>query len=203
MTAPDADLRIARQTVTRNALRADFPASERPEVDPVLEAFAGGRLVVLDGDRAEIAHYVVLQAWPRLRGWLAEDQTSVILYGQLAQDAARWNGTGKDPDLLYRGVQLAATGQAKHVWEADPGRFPALSAAEAEFLRGQLTGPWPAAGGRAGPWTGARWRWRSSLLSSWPWSRASAPGRPPGSRTPRPPRNAWRRRAPRCRRPTR
>jgi WD40 repeat protein len=152
MTAPDADLRIARQTVTRSALRAGFPASERPEVDAVLEAFAGGRLVVLDRGRAEIAHDVVLQAWPRLRGWLAEDQTSVILYGQLAQDAARWNGTGKDPDLLYRGVQLAATGQAKRVWEADPGRFPALSAGEAEFLR-------------VSDWAMARSRWRHRALA--------------------------------------
>ena len=152
MTAPDADLRIARQTVTRGDLRAGFPASERPEVDTVLEAFAGGRLVVLDGDRAEIAHDVVLQAWPRLRGWLAEDQTSVILYGQLAQDAARWNGSGKDPALLYRGVQLAATGQAKRVWEADPGRFPALSAGEAEFLR-------------VSDWAMARSRWRRRALA--------------------------------------
>ena len=152
MTAPGADLRIARQTVTRGDLRAGFPAGERPEVDTVLEAFAGGRLVVLDGDRAEIAHDVVLQAWPRLRGWLAEDQTSVILYGQLAQDAARWNGTGKNPELLYRGVQLAATGQAKRVWEADPGRFPALSAGEAEFLR-------------VSDWVMARSRWRRRALA--------------------------------------
>ena len=152
MTAPDADLRIVRQTVSRRDLRAGFPASERPGVDAVLEAFARGRLVVLDGDRAEIAHDVVLQAWPRLRGWLAEDQTSVILYGQLAQDAARWNGTGKDPALLYRGVQLAATGQAKRVWEADPGRFPALSAGEAEFLR-------------VSDWAMARSRWRRRALA--------------------------------------
>ena len=152
MTAPDADLRTARRTVTRGDLRAGFPASERSEVDAVLEAFARGRLVVLDGDRAEIAHDVVLQSWPRLRGWLEEDQTSVILYGQLAQDAARWNGSGKDSALLYRGVQLAATGQAKRVWEADPGRFPALSAGEAEFLR-------------VSDWAMARSRWRRRALA--------------------------------------
>jgi WD40 repeat protein len=152
MTVPDADLRIARRAVTRGDLRAGFPAGERPDVDAALEAFARGRLVVLDGDRAEIAHDVVLQAWPRLRGWLEEDQTSVILYGQLARDAARWNGGGKDSALLYRGVQLAATGQAKRVWEAEPGRFPALSAAEAEFLR-------------VSDWAMARSRWRRRALA--------------------------------------
>ncbi len=135
MTAPDPDLRAARRTVRRADLRAGFPVSKRSEVDGLLEAFARGRLVVLDGDRAEIAHDVVLQAWPRLRGWLEEDQTSVILYDRLADDAARWNADGKDPGLLYRGVQLAAASQARRVWDADPGRFPALSADEAEFLR--------------------------------------------------------------------
>jgi WD40 repeat protein len=138
MTAADPDLRApapVRRTVTRGDLYARFPASERPAVDAVLEALARGRLVVLDEDRAEIAHDVVLQAWPRLRGWLAEDQASVILYGQLAQDAARWNEGGQDPALLYRGIKLAATGQAKRLWEADPGRFPALTATQAEFLR--------------------------------------------------------------------
>ncbi len=135
MTAPDPDLRPVRRTVTRAGLRAGFPAGERPGVDAVLEAFARGRLIVLDGDRAEIAHDIVLRSWPRLRGWLEEDQASVIIYGRLTEDAARWNANGKDSALLYRGVQLAAAGQAVRVRERDPGRFPALSAGEAEFLR--------------------------------------------------------------------
>ncbi len=152
MTAPDPDLRPARRTVTRADLRAAFPASERPGVDAVLEAFARGRLVVLDGDRAEIAHDVVLQAWPRLRGWLEEDQTSVVLYGKLADDAARWNANGKDAALLYRGVELAAAGQAMRVREADPGRFPPLSPAESEFLR-------------VSDWVMARRVWRRRILA--------------------------------------
>ena len=41
------------------------------------------------------------------RCWLEEDQSSLILYGQLAEDTARWRD-GKDPSRLYRGVQLAA-----------------------------------------------------------------------------------------------
>ncbi len=54
--------------------------------------------------------------------------------------------------MLYRGVQLAATGQAKRVWEADPGRFPALSAGEAEFLR-------------VSDWAMTRSRWRRRALA--------------------------------------
>ena len=107
----------------------------------MLGALARGRLVVLGDGTAEIAHDALLQAWPRLRGWLEEDQSSLILYGQLTKDTARWRQDGKDSSRLYRGVQLAAAREAARVWAADPGRYPALTAAEAEFLR---------ASGRAG-----------------------------------------------------
>ena len=76
----------------------------------------------------------------------------MILYGQLAEDTARWRASGDDRALLYRGVQLAATRQAARVWDADPGRYPALSTSEAEFLR---------ASGRAL----ARGRWRRRALA--------------------------------------
>jgi WD40 repeat protein len=150
LTAMGPDRRPVRQVMTRRELRAGRPKSQWPEVDAVLEAFAGHRLLVLDADRAEIAHDVLLQAWPRLRGWLVEDETSMILYGQLAEDTARWRASGDDRALLYRGVQLAATRQAAHVWAADPGRYPALNTGEAEFLR---------ASGRA--MTRGRWRRRA------------------------------------------
>jgi WD40 repeat protein len=135
MTAMGPDRRPVRRPTTTRELRSGRPKSEWPEIDAILEAFAGSRLLVLDADRAEIAHDVLLQAWPRLRNWLAEDETSMILYGQLADDTARWHAGGGDRALLYRGVQLAATRQAARVWAADPGRYPALSPSEAGFLR--------------------------------------------------------------------
>ena len=132
MTAVDRDGRLVRRPLPR--------AGRDGRADAVLGALAQGRLVVLGDDTAEIAHDALLQAWPRLRGWLEEDQSSLILYGQLAEDTARWRD-GKDPSRLYRGVRLAAAREAARVWAADPGRYPALPAAEAEFLR---------ASGRAG-----------------------------------------------------
>ena len=112
----------------------------------MLGAFARSQLVVLGDGTAEIAHDTLLQAWPRLRAWLEEDQSSLILYGQLAEDTIRWRQDGRNSSRLYRGVRLAAAQEAARVWAADPGRYPALNAAEAEFLR---------ASGRAG--TRARW----------------------------------------------
>ena len=150
MTATAPDGRPTRRAATSRELHSGRPKSEWPEVDAVLEAFARGRLLVLDTGRAEIAHDVLLQAWPRLRGWLAEDETSMILYSQLAEDAAQWRSSGGDRTLLYRGVQLTATAQAARVWDADPDRYPALSTSEADFLR---------ASGRA--LTRGRWRRRT------------------------------------------
>jgi WD40 repeat protein len=135
MTAMGPDHRPARRAVTSGDLHAGRPKSQWPEVDAVVEAFAQVRLLVLDAGRAEIAHDVLLDAWPRLRGWLDEDETSMILYGQLAGDTARWQASGHDRTLLYRGVQLAATREATRLWAGDPHRYPALSASEAEFLR--------------------------------------------------------------------
>ena len=151
MTALGPDRR-PRRAVTRADLHAGLPKSQWPQVAAVLEAFARGRLLVLDADRAEIAHDVLLQAWPRLRAWLEEDQTSMILQGRLAEDTARWRADGKNSAALYRDVQLAAARQAVRVWEADPGRYPALTPAQADFLR---------ASGRAAN----RGRWRRRTLA--------------------------------------
>ena len=128
MTAVGHDGRLARRPLSRVG-----PHAGRAEA--VLAALAHGQLVMLGDGTAEIAHDALLQAWPRLRGWLEEDQSSLILYGQLAEDAAQWRRDGRDSSRLYRGVQLAAAQEAARVWAADPGRYPTLPAAEAEFLR--------------------------------------------------------------------
>jgi len=135
MTAAGPDRRPVRRPASRAELRAGRQKNRPAEVDVVLSAFARSRLVVLRAKTAEIAHDVVLQAWPRLRDWLEEDQASLILYGQLAEDTARWHQNRKDSALLYRGIQLAAAQEAARVWAADPGRYPALTMAEADFLR--------------------------------------------------------------------
>ncbi len=135
LTAVGPDGRPARRPVPAGELRAGRRKGQAAEVSAVLGAFAGSRLVRLDADTAELAHDVLLEAWPRLRGWLEEDQSSLILYGQLAEDTARWRQDGKDSSRLYRGIRLAAAREAARVWAADPGRYPPLPAAEAEFLR--------------------------------------------------------------------
>jgi hypothetical protein len=190
MTAAGQDGRPARRRVSLAGLRAGLPKSQRADAGAVLDAFARGRLVMMDADTAELAHDVLLEAWPRLRGWLEEDQSSLILYGQLAQDTARWRQDGRDSARLYRGVQLAAAREAARVWAADPGRYPALPAAETAHGAGGAAGHWPGPWCccSSPPWPGRAWpSGRPAIAPAGSRRRACRcgwPGRAPGSRPP-------------------
>jgi WD40 repeat protein len=130
----DPDGQLARRPVPRVDLCAGRRGATRHAVDNVLEAFAVSRLLVLDGDTVQIAHDVLLRAWPRLRGWLDRDQASWILYTQLQEDAARWAEHGRDFSFLYRGSQLAAVQQAAARWVTEAARYPALTQDQSGFL---------------------------------------------------------------------
>src|SRR5271166_7085084 len=135
MTVASRDGGLARRPVTRDDLYAGLPRAARSDIDAVLDAFAAERLAVLDGDTAQLSHDVLLRAWPRLRGWLEEDQTSWIVHGQLADAAASWHDNHDDPSFLYRGAQLAALQQAVTRWSANSARSPALTGTQRDFLQ--------------------------------------------------------------------
>ncbi len=134
MTVVGRDGRLTRRPVNRADLYGEHPDADRSQIDAVLEAFAAKRLIVLDDGTAQIAHDALLAAWPRLRGWLDGDQASWILHSQLTDDAAAWRNHHDDPSFLYRGTQLAAIRQAAAGWAASPARYPALTAAERNFV---------------------------------------------------------------------
>ncbi|GAA3466007.1 nSTAND1 domain-containing NTPase [Nonomuraea roseola] len=138
MTVVTRDGQLARRRIARAELYDQ--GDHTGDVDAVLEAFAARRLVVLGDVTAEIAHDCLLQAWPRLRGWLQEDQAGQVLYSQLLDDAEEWNRNGKDPSFLYQGTRLDAVQQAWSRWQGVPGRYPPLHRLAEEFLT---------AGGRA------------------------------------------------------
>ena len=135
MTVARRDGGLARRPVTRDDLYAGLPGAARSDIDAVLDAFAAERLTVLDGDKAQLSHDVLLRAWPRLRGWLEEDQANWILHGQLADAADAWHDSHDDPSFLYRGAQLTALQQAVTRWSADPARYPVLTGTQRNFLR--------------------------------------------------------------------
>ena len=135
MTVVGRDGTLARRPVTREDLYAALPGAARADIDAVLDAFAAERLAVLDDNRAQLSHDVLLRDWPRLRGWLEEDQASWILHGQLADAAAAWHDSRDDPSFLYHGTQLAALEQAVTRWSANPARYPALTGTQRGFLQ--------------------------------------------------------------------
>ena len=134
MAVASRDRALTRRPVSRAELYAGRHDVAHSQIDAVLEAFAAERLIVLNGDTAQIAHDALLSEWPKLRGWLEEDQASWILHGQLADDAASWHDNNADPSFLYRGTQLATVQQAATRWSAEPARSPALTPTQHGFL---------------------------------------------------------------------
>jgi hypothetical protein len=54
----------------------------------------------------ELVHEALLDAWPRLRGWVDEDREHLSVAARLRTDAAHWWSQDRDADLLYRGLAL-------------------------------------------------------------------------------------------------
>ncbi|MGP4096823.1 nSTAND1 domain-containing NTPase [Nonomuraea sp. KM90] len=135
MTAVTREGLAVRREVSRASLRL---GSHGAAVDAVLDVFTAQRLVILHHETAEIAHDVLLHAWPRLRGWLREEESERGLYSQLVDDAVEWQGR-LDESFLYRGAQLAAVLGAASRWRAYPARYPELSGFAGEFLNASRT----------------------------------------------------------------
>ncbi|WP_447007591.1 XRE family transcriptional regulator [Saccharothrix isguenensis] len=77
------------------------------EVDQaLLDRLARARLITLDDDTVELTHEALIQAWPRLRGWIAHDRDVLRRHRELTDAVDTWEAHGRDPDGLYRGARL-------------------------------------------------------------------------------------------------
>jgi hypothetical protein len=95
------------------------------EVDQdLLDRLAQVRLITLDDDSVELTHEALIQAWPRLRDWIAHDRDVLRRHRELTDATDTWEAHGRDPDGLYRGARL---GQAR-------GLSDRLSSRERDFL---------------------------------------------------------------------
>jgi WD40 repeat protein len=101
----------------RRAPLAELSGSgPREDVERVLEAMSGSRLVVVGTDEAtgepvvEVTHEALIRAWPELRGWIDADREALRLHRRLTDAARDWDAAGREEGLLYRGARLA-------VWE--------------------------------------------------------------------------------------
>ena len=121
--------------VSRRRVELDelVPEGVPPEVvQALLERAVDARLVTIGEGTAEVAHEVLIRAWPTLRSWLDEDREAIRLHRQLGAAARLWDTGGRDPSDLYRGARLgAAADWAEHHREA-------LNAAECSFVDASL-----------------------------------------------------------------
>jgi WD40 repeat protein/energy-coupling factor transporter ATP-binding protein EcfA2 len=94
-------------------------ASNSAAATEALEVLTRARLITVDAGIVEITHEALLQAWPRLRGWIDRDRAGNLLRQRLEEDAESWEAEHRDASLLYRGGRLEAAQQ----WSltADPG----------------------------------------------------------------------------------
>jgi WD40 repeat protein/transcriptional regulator with XRE-family HTH domain len=135
LTATSADGLDSAERVTRAELTAGKNAAEVQDVEAVLEAFAGERLLTLAAGTVELSHEALLTAWPLLRDtWLADTHADRIVRTRLHATAAEWARHSRDGSYLYTGTLLAAAAGAVARIGAGPARHPPLSQTERDFL---------------------------------------------------------------------
>lgn len=122
----------ARRRVRRSELTAlDI---EPGTLDRALQQFGAHRLLSFDRDpvtrgaTVEVAHEALLHGWARLRQWVDDRRSDLLLQRRLAAAAHEWEGAGRDGAFLLGGGRL----EQLESWSAQ-GALP-LTVEEREFL---------------------------------------------------------------------
>ena len=117
-------------TVRRAQMDEFFLSEEdRPAVEVVLWKLANARLITIGEGTVEIAHEVLIRAWPTLQKWVDENREALQLHRHLTAAAQAWLEMDRDPGELYRGTRLA------QVTELVQMQALALSPLEQTFLQ--------------------------------------------------------------------
>lgn len=109
----DQEYIAARQRVDYDQLfPADKPANkvERLQLTEIIDAFVDARLLTLNHQNnqrtLEISHEILLQAWPRLTGWVHKNEEALYKKSRATQDARNWQHHSQPTKSLYSGQQL-------------------------------------------------------------------------------------------------
>ncbi|WP_250906110.1 serine/threonine-protein kinase [Nonomuraea sp. NEAU-A123] len=112
----------------RPVTRDELPETEA--VDALLTFFGAAGLVRRIGDTYELAKPALVQAWPRLRAWVADNRDGLPVHRRLVEAARLWDGHGRKPGDLLHGSSLDRTLQ----WAAAERKDLTLARREREFL---------------------------------------------------------------------
>jgi WD40 repeat protein/DNA-binding SARP family transcriptional activator len=134
-----------RRRVLLSELRAVHPDPD--EVDGVLTAFGGARLLSFDRDpdsreaTVEIAHEALLSGWDRLAGWISDSRDDLRTQRRVAAAAREWMVADRDPSFLVTGARLeqleAWRGATDLALTPDERDFLATSTAERDRLQAE------------------------------------------------------------------
>ena len=120
---------------TRSSMHPDeLRLFELPDTRAVLDALVEARLVIMNGERVELAHEALITQWPRLGGWLEEERERLLHRRHLTETARAWQRLGHDHGDFYRGKRLSLTAELfpPHAEHDD------LTPAERAFLTASL-----------------------------------------------------------------
>ncbi|MEO3870623.1 protein kinase [Nonomuraea sp. B12E4] len=96
---------------------------------------AAGKLVAVSDNRVAPASAALYRAWPRLRGWVADERDGLAVHRQIREGARRWSAHRRDRSHLFRGEALdTALG-----WAATKRRHLRLNQLERDFLNDSVT----------------------------------------------------------------
>jgi WD40 repeat protein len=126
-------IKIAEDSETRRRVDRAHLVDELPDpaaAEAVLEELATARLVTLAETTAEIAHDVLLRAWPQLRDWIDADRAGLLIHQRLTEEAETWARENRDPSGLYRGPRLAEA----RAWVDEAGHHAELTSLAREFI---------------------------------------------------------------------
>lgn len=103
--------------VRRRSSRAELIehlSSDALAAGHALEVLTSARLVTQDSESVELTHEALLEAWPRLRGWIDDNRAENLARQRLEADATTWDEQDRDVSLVYRGARLETTERWAH-----------------------------------------------------------------------------------------
>ncbi|MGE7433164.1 nSTAND1 domain-containing NTPase [Kitasatospora sp. NPDC001175] len=127
LVAVGRDADDARRHVAHLDLVRDLPGGGLTAA--VVDGFIQHRLLTKDRLTVTIAHEALIDAWPRLKGWIEQDRAGNLIRQEMEEAAAAWRRADRDSALLYRGNLL----ESALSWAA--GHPGDLSATAVAFLR--------------------------------------------------------------------
>jgi class 3 adenylate cyclase/WD40 repeat protein len=100
------ELRAEGEDARRWASRREVTDVDSQQTEEVVQTLIEARLLVIDHDQITVAHEALLRAWPRFKGWIAEERADLLARQELRWAAERWEAGGRSETDLYRGPRL-------------------------------------------------------------------------------------------------